>query len=120
MLEKKRKEKEEMKIIQISLYVFVILIFGGSIYFSIQENDFIWFARCGSLLSIIPILISIIEFYSDRESIFYTKYNYAKYAPDNLDELAKNYWPIKIIINSVITIIGTFIWGFGDLLNKCF
>ena len=106
-----------MKIIQCVLYATVFLIFCGSIYLSIKKNDFQWFGRSGSLITVIPILISIFEFYSDRKSIYMAKHNYAKYAPNNIDELAAKYWPVKIFINAVITSIGTIIWGFGDLIN---
>ena len=58
------------------------------------------------------------DIYSDRAATFYAKHNYAKIAPDNAEELASAYWPTKILINSIITMIGTLIWGFGDLLGK--
>jgi len=105
-----------MKIIQIFLYsllFFVVIIF---LIISFKKNDFTWFARSGSLITVIPLLISIFEIFSDRKQIFSAKNNYARNAPPDIDEKAKGYLPIKIIVNSIITIIGTIIWGFGDLL----
>ncbi|MBN2721961.1 MAG: hypothetical protein JXQ77_04010, partial [Campylobacterales bacterium] len=101
-----------MKILQIILYVLLIPIFAGSIYLSELHNNYTWFGRCGSLITVIPIIISILDFYSDREAIFFAKHNYMRIAPNNVEELAKKYWPVKVLINSVITIIGTIIWGY--------
>lgn len=106
-----------MVFIQKILYFLLLVIVGIALYLSISNDDFIWFSRFGALISVIPILISIIEFYSDRQAIFYAKNNYAVHAPDNVVEQADKYWPKKIILNSIITIIGTVIWGFGDLIN---
>ena len=108
-----------MIIIQKILYLLLVIVFVLSLYLSDLYADYLWFSRFGSLIAIIPILISIDEFYSDRRAIFYAKHNYAVFAPDNVEELANKYWPTKILVNSIITIIGTIIWGFGDLLNKC-
>lgn len=107
-----------MTLIQKALYLLLIFIFGVSLYLSFSNTDFIWFSRFGSLITIIPILISINEFYSDRKAIFYAKNNYATFAPENVEEQADKYWPTKIIVNSIITVIGTVIWGFGDLINR--
>lgn len=81
------------------------------------KETYAWFGRSGSLITVIPIVISILDFYSDREAIFLAKHNYAVLAPDNVEELAKKYWPIKVLINSIITICGTVIWGYGDLIT---
>lgn len=107
-----------MIIIHAILYVLLVVVIFVSLYLSNVYSDYTWFSRFGSLITVIPILISITEFYSDRKAIFYAKHNYARLAPDNVEKLASKYWPTKILINSVITIIGTVIWGFGDLLNK--
>ncbi|MBI4825411.1 MAG: hypothetical protein HY807_03185 [Nitrospirae bacterium] len=107
-----------MKTIQLILYFFLAVIFIVSLIMSDIKSDYMWFARCGALITVIPILISIMDFYSDRAAIYYAKHNYAVFAPANVEELANKYWPIKVIINAIITIIGTIIWGFGDLLGK--
>lgn len=116
----KMLEIYDMKALQIILYIVLVVIFTGSLAISHQLSNYMWFSRSGALITVIPILISIIEFYSDRAAIYYAKNNLARYAPSNVEELASNYWPIKVMVNSVITIIGTVIWGFGDLIGNIF
>jgi hypothetical protein len=106
-----------MKTIQRALYVLIFIVFCLFLSISIASQDWSWFARSGSLITIIPMLISIIEVYSDRRQIYFSKYNYAVQAPDDVEQKAEKYWPIKILVNALITIIGTVIWGFGDLIK---
>lgn len=106
-----------MKIIQIGLYIFIFITFALFLSISIAYQDWSWFARSGSLITIIPMLISIIEVYSDRRQIYLSKHNYSVFAPDDAEQRAEKYWPIKILVNTFITIIGTIIWGFGDLIK---
>jgi hypothetical protein len=63
------------------------------------------------------MLISIIEIYSDRKQLYFAKHNYARIAPNDVEERAQKYWPIKILVNTAIAIVGTIIWGFGDLIG---
>jgi hypothetical protein len=106
-----------MKAIQIGLYLFMVLAFFLFLFISIMSGNWSWFSRSGSLVTIVPMLISIIEMYSDREQMYAAKHNYAKIAPDDFEERAKKYWPLKIMVNTGITIVGTLIWGFGDLIK---
>jgi len=63
------------------------------------------------------MLISIIEMYSDRKQLYFTKHSYSRIAPNDVEERAKKYWPVKILVNTGIIIAGTIIWGFGDLIR---
>jgi hypothetical protein len=111
-------EKGKMRILQVILYIVLFFVFIGAISLSYKTSNYMWFSRSGALITVIPILISIIEFYSDREAVFYAKNNYGRYAPENIKEQASSYWPVKVIVNAFITIIGTLIWGFGDLIGN--
>jgi hypothetical protein len=106
-----------MKAIQTGLYVFMVLSFCLFLFISITSGNWTWFSRSGSLVAVVPMLISIIEMYSDREQMYAAKHNYARIAPDDVEERAKKYWPLKIMVNTGITIVGTLIWGFGDLIK---
>ena len=70
------------------------------------------------MTTVIPILISMMDIYHDRESVYFIKYNYARAAPPDVEEQARNYFPRKFFINSVLTVIGTIIWGYGDLIGR--
>lgn len=107
-----------MVIIQTILYTVIGVVFIASLIISGLQSNYDLFARCGSIITIVPIIISIMDLYSDKQAIFYAKNNYARYAPDNIDEQANAYWPVKVIVNSAITIVGTLIWGFGDLIGN--
>jgi len=106
-----------MKTIQIALYALILITFILFITISIASKDWSWFARSGSIITIMPMLISIMAVYSDKRQIYLSNHNYAVYAPDDVDQRAENYCPIKILVNTLITIMGTVIWGFGDLIK---
>lgn len=111
-------KKTGIRVVQTFLYLLVAVIFFGSLYYSIKTGEFSWFGRFGSIITIMPIIISLFELSIDRRSLFFSKNNYCKLAPDNVEELSAKYWPIVIWVNSMISIIGTVIWGFGDLLGN--
>jgi len=50
-----------------------------------------------------------------KEFEYFRKHNYAKFAPPSVEEQARNYFPRKFFINSVLIITGTIICGYGDL-----
>ncbi len=78
---------------------FVILFI--SIGVSNYLNEWMWFARSGSLLVCIGVLTAAYDIKGRME-----KNN----APDT-------YISQTIILEASIVIIGTIIWGFGDLIN---
>ena len=106
-----------MKAIQAGLYIFMIIAFCLFLIISITSGNWFWLSRSGSLVTVIPMLISIIEMYSDRKQLYFTKHSYSRIAPNDVEERAEKYWPLKILVNTGITIAGTLIWGFGDLIR---
>jgi len=106
-----------MRAIQAGLYIFMIIAFCLFLLISISSGNWSWFSRSGSLVTVVPMLISIIEMYSDRKQLYFTKHSYSRIAPNDVEERAKKYWPVKILVNTGITIVGTLIWGFGDLIR---
>ena len=113
------------------LLLIIILVAGfGSLCYSISSNDFSWFSRSGSVITIFGLLLTmkhhILSSSRDIDSIVMEKCHYANYAPDegtpSYNENRKN---AKIIMRDeylgvFITITGTIIWGYGDLVYNLF
>ena len=104
--------------VQVFSYILAVAFPIFFFFFGIEKGNFEWFERSGSLTTVIPILISMMDIYHDRESVYFIKYNYARAAPPDVEEQARNYFPRKFFINSVLTVIGTIIWGYGDLIGR--
>ena len=108
------------RIVQHFLYCFGILIFICFLHISIEEKNPRWFTRSGSIITTIPIIISLIDFYTNRELNYLKDKGYAISAPPNVEKEARIYFPVKLLINSLLLIIGTIISGFGDLIFNYF
>lgn len=109
----------------------IILITG--ILVSVLLCDFSWFSRSGSLITAIgiiiltrpsiigqDILVSVMMDASGKHS------NDPEYYRQNNEEIPETvYEDVKSrkavgIYGPIITIIGTLVWGYADLLNKIF
>ena len=106
----------------------VILISTSSVVYSAFINDFIWLSRSGSVITIFGLLLTlkhnILSENRDIDSIVKEKNHYANNSPKDSDLYKEHVkYARKVIADEYIglslTIVGTFIWGYGDLFN-CF
>ena len=108
----------------------VLLAAGASIYYSIICNDYSWFSRAGSLITISGLLLTlkhhILSSSRNINTVMLEKFHYAVYAPSEGTERYRQdkSAAMKIMrdeyIGVIITVIGTVIWGYGDLVEKLF
>lgn len=123
------------KIILISIF---IILFTG-ILPSVMQNEWLWFSRSGSLLTIFGIFIVWIDYKSDVKNdlnlVFSGFINYLKNQTDlegnqindisneikdKFDEVNKKNMKRFKNIEFFLIGIGTLIWGYGDLINNIF
>ena len=85
-----------------------------------EEPIFTWFQRSGSIMVIFAILMELVVY--PVNSIM----NLPRYAitinefPEQAVELYKPYYTAMVISGYVVAILGTIIWGYGDLLVSLF
>ena len=101
-----------------------------SFIYSISSEDFSWVSRAGSIITIFGVLLTlkhhILSESRDIHSIVMEKRHYAKWAPKEEDEeYQKDIESSRIIMRDeymgvALTVFGTVIWGYGDLLGKFF
>jgi hypothetical protein len=104
-----------------------MLVVGGfSLYHSLTTNEFAWFSRSGSIITVLGIMLTIkhniFSESRDIKSVVKEKNHYANYSQcEKSDEYKVLEDRAKIIIRdeylgAALTIVGTAIWGYGDLL----
>lgn len=107
----------------------VLVLYGFSHGFIVK--DFIWFARSGSLVVAIGILLlsrtflsgeDLLLFIGDEETLENKNHpEYYKKRQLEIPEYIKNDQDSRKsigIYGPVISAVGTIIWGYGDLLNN--
>lgn len=118
-----------MRNILLNSWILLLLIVSTvavSLYYSISTNDFTWFGRSGSLATIFGLLLTlkhhILSTSRDIESVVNEKFHYAVWAPsEESPEYQEDIKSAKKILRDeyigvFVTIAGTIIWGYGDLL----
>lgn len=87
-------------------WAFVISIITLIVFFLISKNigDWSWFARSGSLLVCIGVLTASYDIKGRMEKT----------------EVPETFISQAIIMEALIVIVGTIVWGFGDLLSFVF
>ena len=118
-----------MRNILLNTWVLILLalfVGGVSLWYSIFQQDYLWISRAGSVITVLGLLLtikhSIFSEYRDIHSIVREKYHYAVYAPErDSEEYKKQIKHTKKIIRDErmgfgTTIVGTIIWGYGDLI----
>lgn len=108
------------------LLLMILVIAFLSIWKAFGVSDPLWFSRGGALITVLGLLLtvkhSILSSGRDLDSIVNEKFHYAVYAPSPGDERweSDRLQAKKIMrdeyIGIVTTIIGTVIWGYGDLI----
>lgn len=122
-----------MRNILLNTFFVVVLVLTSSVisfWYSLETGDFVWFSRAGSIVTVFGILLTvkhnILSNSRDLESVVMEKNNYAKYAPKKgSDKYTEHENSAKGIIRDeyvgiLITILGTIVWGYGDLLGEFF
>ena len=89
-----------------------ILVLGGNLYYSIVTNQAHWFQRSGSIVVLLGVLIVARPVIRLGKNYQNEDWN----LPDETDE------GIKILLDQrseyIVAVIGTIVWGYGDLLLK--
>lgn len=108
----------------------MLIIGSASLWYAIQVNDFLWVSRSGSVITVLGIMLtikhSIFSNARDLQSVVREKNHYAVFAPDQSSDMYREHEAhAKIVIRdeylgASLTIFGTIIWGYGDLLGKIF
>jgi hypothetical protein len=110
-----------------------VILFVYGIVHSILAKDFVWFQRTGSLIVCIGIMLLARPALTNQGLLVPVKmadspynsndpehYNYiGETIPEAVIQDVKN----RTAVNNLgpwITFIGTFIWGYGDILNSIF
>lgn len=108
------------------LIAFAILVVSFSSYgYALVTGEPHWISRGGSLITIMGLLLtikhSILSSSRDITNIVFERFHYAVYAPDRGSEkdlenraLAKRMLRDEYF-GVIVTILGTIIWGYGDL-----
>jgi len=105
-------------------------IFSVSLFVSINTAEFGWVGRSGSVITILGLLLTIKHtIFSDTRDIHKVvmeRQHYAVWAPDRDSDAYKEHMELarKSIrdeyVGFTLTIIGTIIWGYGDLVSHLF
>jgi len=98
----------------IFLLAFIVLI--GSLFHSMVTNDPQWFQRSGSIIVLLGVLIvarRVIRLGKDYQNEDWN-------LPDESSEGKKVLLDQRseFIIGPIIAVVGTIIWGYGDLIFK--
>jgi hypothetical protein len=95
---------ESIKLSHRIAWAFVVSFIALIVFWQISKsvNDWTWFARSGSILVCIGVITASYEIKGRME-----KSN----APNT-------YSSQTIILEALIVIVGTLVWGFGDLVGK--
>jgi hypothetical protein len=122
------------------ILTFLIIILGISLSYFKFFNDYLWLARSGALIVVVGILFAIAEYhnreYQSNMFKFYTSTLKTKILHDNknIDQDEFNSWvkntkaeedKLKSELEkdtlkheAILLVLGTLIWGFGDVLIK--
>lgn len=110
--------------------ILICAVAAISLYCSFQLSDFSWFGRSGSIITIFGILLtikhSIFSPSRDSAAVVRETQSYAKFAPEKDSDIYKEQLAsAKTVIRDeyigfTITIVGTGIWGYGDLVAHFF
>jgi len=105
-------------------------VLGVSVWYALQTSDATWIGRSGSILTVLGILLTIKHniFSSSRDldGIVKEKNHYSDWAPEeSSDEYRKQVEYARVVLRDEylgagLTLVGTCIWGYGDLLGALF
>lgn len=106
-----------------------VFIFG--VWLSIDRDDWTWFARCGAMIVVIGIFLTSSQIIENSRRLKIRRSHHVRnfhrdYAEDikrgTLDRsriLDEDIWE-NGLRGFYLLVIGTLIWGFGDLLGQMF
>jgi hypothetical protein len=105
-----------------------LIVTGSSITFSLRTGDWSWFARSGSLVVIIGIFLTSTQVIENSRRLRSRRTHHVKnfdrdYAEESRKEtlsrsriLDENLWE-NGLRGFYLLVIGTLIWGYGDLVG---
>ncbi len=105
-----------------AVITFAILMGSSGILLSIYSSDWLWFSRFGSLITVAGLLL--ISSPSFVKGIYLSNASYFGFAQrdDDGNTMVTNEEGreigSKIFSGIIITIIGTVVWRFGDLISQ--
>jgi hypothetical protein len=112
------------------VFLVTISIVSASLFVSVHTSDFAWFGRSGSVMTILGLMLTIKHtIFSDTRDIHKVvmeREHYSVYAPERDSEDYKEHMDKarKSIrdeyIGFTLTIVGTVVWGYGDLAGQIF
>jgi hypothetical protein len=108
----------------------MISVLALSLWRAVQTSDALWISRAGSIVTVLGILLTvkhnIFSESRDIESIVKEKNHYAVWAPEeDSDEYRDQVSHARVVLRdeylgAALTLVGTCIWGYGDLLGALF
>ena len=122
------------------ILTFLIIILGMTFSYFNFFNDYLWLARSGALIVVVGIIFAVLEyhnrefqtnmfkFYTDtlKDTISYHNKNIDQDTFNSLvkktkaeeDKLKSELEKYTLKHEAILLILGTLIWGFGDVLIK--
>ncbi|MFA6052215.1 MAG: hypothetical protein WC762_06450 [Methylobacter sp.] len=111
------KESLKTMLIQCGLWLFVALAI--SVYaalcplFPASETQFAWFQRSGSVVVVLAVWV---QFKLQSVQTYFARDAYC--VPLELPKIYWTFYSVVSIINMFAMVLGTVIWGYGDILLK--
>lgn len=105
-----------------------VIVIAGGIWFSLQQMDWSWFARSGSLIVIIGILLTSSQIIENSHKLKIRRSHYEhnfnrdfandikKQALERSRHLDEDIWE-NALHGLYLLVSGTLIWSFGDLVG---
>ena len=110
------------------LVAIATIVCVASLVYSLASHDPQWFGRAGSVVTIVGLLLTIkhgiLSGARDDKSIVMERFHYANFAPEESSaEFKQQLAAARHILRDeylglLITVIGTAIWGYGDVLLR--
>jgi hypothetical protein len=103
-----------------------VIVIGGGIWFSLEQSDWSWFSRSGSLIVIIGVLLTSSQIIENSRKLKTRRsqhdHNFNRDFANDIKEqtlkrsrsLDEDIWE-NSLRGLYLLVAGTLIWGFGDL-----
>jgi hypothetical protein len=115
---------------RLMILVVTISIVIVSLFVSFYTLDFAWFGRAGSVMTILGLMLTIkhtiLSDTRDIHKVVMARQHYSVFAPERDSDSYREH--MEMARNSIrdeyigftLTILGTVIWGYGDLAGRVF
>ncbi len=109
----KMKRNIWFSLIVITISLLIPILAWNSVLKPESEFVNIWFQRSGSLMTIFALIADVLIV--NIHQLLYP----SGYVDVDFDEFKKKYYPVYIVLTVIavaLTISGTLVWGYGDLI----